>query len=130
MLFGMSHIYGVLHTIQFSEWVGSVLKSLQSADLGILIPSFLLFFAGLGYKIASVPFHMWSPDVYEGSPLPVTTFFSIVPKVAGIAAIIRVSHVFFSNDGFLQYSWVALLLVVSVLTMTVGNVAAIGQTIG
>ena len=126
MLFGMSHIYGVLHTIQFSE-VGSVLKNLQSADLGILIPSFLLFFAGLGYKIASVPFHMWSPDVYEGSPLPVTTFFSIVPKVAGIAAIIRVSHVFFGNDGFLQYSWVALLLVVSVLTMTVGNVAAIGQ---
>ena len=43
---------------------------------------------------------MWSPDVYEGSPLPVTTFFSIVPKIAGIAAIIRVSHVFFGNEGF------------------------------
>ncbi len=126
MLFGMSHIYGALNTIQFSE-VGSALKVITTPQLGILIPSFLLFFAGLGYKIASVPFHMWSPDVYEGSPLPVTTFFSIVPKVAGIAAIIRVSHVFFSTEGFLQYSWVALLLVISVLTMTVGNVAAIGQ---
>ena len=126
MLFGMSHIYGALNTIQFAE-VGVALKSISNGQLGILIPSFLLFFAGLGYKIASVPFHMWSPDVYEGSPLPVTTFFSIVPKVAGIAAIIRVTHVFFSNDGFLQYSWVALLLVISVLTMTVGNVAAIGQ---
>ena len=70
---------------------------------------------------------MWSPDVYEGSPSCNNFFFSIVPKVAGIAAIIRVTHVFFSNDGFLQYSWVALLLLVSVLTMTVGNVAAIGQ---
>ena len=126
MLFGMSHIYGVLNTIQFAE-VGIVIKTLSSAQLGILIPSFLLFFAGLGYKIASVPFHMWSPDVYEGSPLPVTTFFSIVPKVAGITSIIRVTHVFFSNDGLLQYSWIALLLVVAVLTMTVGNVAAIGQ---
>lgn len=126
MLFGMSHIYGVLHTIQFAE-VSAVLKGITNQQLGILIPSFLLFFAGLGYKIASVPFHMWSPDVYEGSPLPVTTFFSIVPKVAGIAAIIRVTHVFFGADGFLQYSWVALLLVISVLTMTVGNVAAIGQ---
>ena len=126
MLFGLSHLYGVLGTIQFAE-LGDKLKLLSTGEVLVLLPSFLMFFAGLGYKIACVPFHMWSPDVYEGSPLPVTTFFAIVPKLAGIAAILRVSLTFFSEEGLLQYSWVGILLVISVLTMTVGNVAAIGQ---
>lgn len=126
MLFGMSHIFGVLGTIQFSE-VGSALTNLSGEQLLILMPSFLLFFVGVGYKIAAVPFHMWSPDVYEGSPLPVTTFFSIVPKVAGIAALVRLSMIFFETAGPLQYSWVGILSVVAALTMTVGNVSAIGQ---
>jgi len=126
MLFGMSHIYGVLGTIQFTG-VLPKLASLSSMEIAILMPAFLLFFAGLGYKIACVPFHMWSPDVYEGAPLPVTAFFAIVPKLAGMAALVRVSMVFFSNEGMLQYGWLGTLQVVAALTMIVGNVAAINQ---
>ncbi|MEC7274846.1 MAG: NADH-quinone oxidoreductase subunit N [Bdellovibrionota bacterium] len=126
MLFGLSHIFGVLGTINFTE-MASALKTIQQTDLIVLMPSFLLFFVGLGYKIACVPFHMWSPDVYEGSPLPVTTFFSIVPKVAGLAAMIRISHTFFSDPGALNVGWVGVLSIVAALTMTVGNVSAIGQ---
>jgi NADH-quinone oxidoreductase subunit N len=126
MLFGMSHIFGVLGTIQFAE-MGPLLAELTMEQKLILMPSFLLFFVGLGYKLAAVPFHMWSPDVYEGSPLPVTAFFSIVPKVAAIGALLRVTMVFFGEEGALQYSWVGILSVVAALTMTVGNVSAIGQ---
>lgn len=127
MLFGMSHIFGVLGTIQFSN-VSVALASLSNTEIAILLPSFLMFFAGIGYKIAAVPFHMWSPDVYEGSPTPVTAFFSIVPKVAGIAVLMRVSLVFFGETGStLQVGWVGLLSVVGALTMTLGNVSAINQ---
>jgi NADH-quinone oxidoreductase subunit N len=126
MLFGMSHIFGMLGTIQFNEIIGTY-NSAGVAELAILIPSFILFFVGLGYKIACVPFHMWSPDVYEGSPIPVTTFFAIVPKIAAMAVIVRVSYVFFGYDGIAQTSWIGLLTVISALTMTVGNVTAIEQ---
>jgi NADH-quinone oxidoreductase subunit N len=126
MLFGMSHIFGVLGTIQFSE-MAAALANLSTMQIAIVLPSFLLFLAGIGYKIACVPFHMWSPDVYEGSPLPVTAFFSIVPKVAGMAALIRVSLMFFGNEGALQVGWIGTLSVIAALTMTVGNVSAIGQ---
>lgn len=126
MLFGMSHIYGMLGSIQFAEIVPKVAE-LQGADQVFLMASFLLFFAGLGYKISAFPFHMWSPDVYQGAPIPVTAFFAIVPKMAGMAVLIRVSHLFFAGDGALSVAWVGLLHVVAALTMTVGNVSAIGQ---
>ncbi|AUN96541.1 NADH-quinone oxidoreductase subunit N [Bacteriovorax stolpii] len=126
MLFGLSHIFGVLGTIQFAG-VAKMIPTLTTAQLAIIMPSFVLFFAGIGYKIASVPFHMWSPDVYEGSPTPVTTFFAIVPKLAGIAVLIRISATFFTVDSTLKIGWVGLMLVISALTMTVGNVTAIGQ---
>ncbi len=127
MLFGMSHIFGVLGTIQFSE-IYTGMSAITSSDALILMPAFLMFFAGIGYKIACVPFHMWSPDVYEGAPLPVTNFFSIVPKVAGIIVIVRVTNVFFAgSENILKESWIVLLMIISALTMTVGNVAAIGQ---
>jgi len=127
MLFGMSHIFGVLGTINFSEMTVAM-TTLDSAKVMILLPSFVLFLTGLGYKIACVPFHMWSPDVYEGSPLPVTTFFSIVPKVAGIAALVRISTLLFSDPtNVMTIGWVGLLSVVGALTMTVGNVSAINQ---
>ena len=127
MLFGISHIYGVTGTIHFSE-IATAFQSLSNTQTMVVMPAFILFFVGIGYKIACVPFHMWSPDVYEGSPLPITAFFSIVPKMAGMAAIIRISLSFFGQSGgVLQDSWVGLLVVVSALTMTVGNVSAIGQ---
>ena len=126
MLFGLSHIYGVFGTIQFTGLVDQ-LNQLNMNQTLVLIPSFLLFFVGLGYKIACVPFHMWTPDVYEGSPLPVTTFFSIVPKLAGITAVMRISMIFLGGEGLFSTSIIGLLVVVSALTMTVGNVTAIGQ---
>lgn len=126
MLFGMSHIFGVLGTINFTE-IMTKMGSLSTNDSLILMPAFILFFAGIGYKIACVPFHMWSPDVYEGSPIPVTNFFSIVPKIAGIVAVVRVTNVFFQDASLLKETWIVLLMIISALTMTVGNVSAIGQ---
>jgi NADH-quinone oxidoreductase subunit N len=126
MLFGMSHIFGVIGTIQFSGMAANIAK-LDHTQILIMMPSFVLFFAGIGYKIAAVPFHMWSPDVYEGSPTPVTTFFAIVPKLAGISALVRVTMIFFSTASPLSVMWVGLMMVIAALTMTVGNVSAIGQ---
>ncbi|MFA6237235.1 MAG: NADH-quinone oxidoreductase subunit N [Bacteriovorax sp.] len=126
MLFGMSHMFGVLGTIQFGGMAANIAK-LDQTQIIILMPSFILFFAGIGYKIAAVPFHMWSPDVYEGSPTPVTTFFAIVPKLAGIAGLIRITMIFFSTPGPLRVGWIGLMMVIAALTMTVGNISAIGQ---
>jgi NADH-quinone oxidoreductase subunit N len=126
MLFGMSHIFGVLGVINFSEMM-PMMKNLSNEQIAILLPSFVLFLTGLGYKIACVPFHMWSPDVYEGSPIPVTTFFSIVPKIAGLAALVRISSVLFGGESMLSVGWVGLLSVIGALTMTVGNVSALNQ---
>lgn len=126
MLYGISHIYGVIGSIEFYG-VSNYIVGASSYSVAILAPAFIMFFVGIGYKIASVPFHMWAPDVYEGSPIPTTTFFSIVPKMAGIAALVRVTYVFFEAESALSITWVALLTVIAALTMTVGNVAAIGQ---
>ncbi len=126
MLFGMSHIYGVLGTIQFSEIVG-IVQGIDKTQALILLPSFVLVFAGLGYKIACVPFHMWSPDVYEGSPIPVTTFFAIVPKIAGIAVLVRITYTFFNYESDISEAWSTLVQLVAILTMTIGNILAIGQ---
>lgn len=125
-LYGISHLYGLLGSIQFTQVI-SGLAALEGARLAVAMLSFLMFFAGIGYKIACVPFHMWAPDVYEGSPIPVTTFFALVPKLAGIAVLLRVSLVFFGTTGPMQANWIGLLHVVTALTMTVGNVTAIGQ---
>ncbi len=127
MLYGISHLYGMLGTIQFVEMIPK-LAALQGGDLAIVMVSFLLFFAGIGYKVSCFPFHMWSPDVYQGAPIPVTSFFSIVPKLGGLAALVRVSMIFFANESLLSVSWIGLMLVISAMTMTVGNVTAIGQT--
>ena len=126
-LFGISHLYGVLGSIQFVEMMPK-LAGLEGMQLYIVLISFLLFFVGIGYKISLFPFHMWTPDVYQGSPIPVTAFFAIVPKMAGIAALIRVSFIFFNSESTLTVSWVGLILVISAMTMTVGNVTAIGQS--
>ncbi|HXH75068.1 MAG TPA: NADH-quinone oxidoreductase subunit N [Bacteriovoracaceae bacterium] len=127
MLFGISHLYGALGTIQFVEIIPK-LVDLEGFGLTVVMISFLLFFVGIGYKISLFPFHMWTPDVYQGSPIPVTVFFSIVPKMAGIAALVRVSMTFFAVESTLSIVWVGLMLVVAAMTMTVGNVTAIGQS--
>jgi NADH-quinone oxidoreductase subunit N len=126
-LFGISHLYGVLGSIQFVEMIPK-LATLEGPSLMIVLVSFLMFFVGIGYKISLFPFHMWTPDVYQGSPIPVTSFFAIVPKMAGLAALVRISFIFFDGDSILAVSWIGLMLVIAAMTMTVGNVTAIGQT--
>ena len=126
-LFGISHLYGVFGSIQFVDMIAK-LPSLQGASLAITMVSFLMFFAGIGYKISVFPFHMWTPDVYQGSPIPVTSFFAIVPKMAGLAALLRVSFVFLQEGSALTVSYTGLILVIAAMTMTVGNVTAIGQS--
>ena len=127
MLFGMSHIYGMLGSIQFGA-IAEGMSTLNYSETWIIAVSFLLYFVGLGYKISSVPFHMWSPDVYEGAPIPVTAFFSLVPKVAGLAALVRTTHIFFGDSSVITNVWIGLIHVIAALTMTVGNVTAIGQS--
>lgn len=127
MLFGMSHIYGMLGSIQFGA-ISTAMSTLNYSEMWIVAVSFLFYFVGLGYKISAVPFHMWSPDVYEGSPMPVTAFFTLVPKLAGLAIIVRTTFVFFDESGAMANVWIGLLHVIAALTMTVGNVTAIGQS--
>lgn len=126
-LYGISHLYGIFGSIHFVDMIDK-LPSLEGTSLAITLVSFLLFFVGIGYKISVFPFHMWTPDVYQGSPIPVTSFFAIVPKMAGLASLVRVTYVFMSEGSPLTVSWIGLILVIAAMTMTVGNVTAIGQS--
>jgi NADH-quinone oxidoreductase subunit N len=84
----------------------------------------LLLIAGLGFKIAAVPFHMWTPDAYQGAPTPVTAFMSVGPKAAGFAATIRIMT---EALGPAWQTWVPIVVIISILTMTLGNVVAVAQ---
>ena len=80
--------------------------------------------AGFGFKIAAVPFQMWTPDVYEGAPTPITAFMSVASKAAGFAVVMRIFDVALLG-GAIQSVWSDLFIVLSLLTMTVGNLAAL-----
>ena len=130
MLFGLSLLFGMAGTgdiTQISSQIAAVLTSGDVSALGVLIAiTFIL--AGIGYKIASVPFHMWSPDVYEGAPIPITAFLSVASKAAGFALFLRFFYTGFDTPEILQsIDWGLLLAIVSALTMTVGNLAALPQ---
>jgi NADH-quinone oxidoreductase subunit N len=128
MIYGMSLLYGLCGGTSLAAVRGAV-GSGESTTLVIVAISLVM--AGFGYKIASVPFHMWCPDVYEGAPTPVTAFLSVGPKAAGFALLIR----FFFGvapdlgpSGFADGSFFAAFIgVMSMLTMTVGNLVAIVQ---
>jgi NADH-quinone oxidoreductase subunit N len=91
-----------------------------------LLLGIVLIIAGFGFKIASVPFQMWAPDVYEGAPTPVTAFLSVASKAAGVAVILRVFYVAFSAD-IVSVDWSAVFAILAVVSMTVGNLVAITQ---
>lgn len=119
MLYGISLYYGVFGTTS--------LNALRSADFTAvprlpLIAAAFFVLAGLGFKMALVPFHMWAPDVYEGAPLPVTAFISSAPKAAAFGALLRALP---NLDGLGMTGVVAVL---SLLTMTIGNIGALRQT--
>jgi len=119
MLFGISFIYGVTNTTDFSLLVKSLSNyhSLSYIGLG-------LFIIGLCFKVALFPFHMWAPDVYEGAPTPVTAFISTLPKVAVLGAFGRILIELF-KDYYID--WSSFLIVLSILTMAVGNLFALLQ---
>ncbi|GBU08567.1 NADH-quinone oxidoreductase subunit N [Bacteroidales bacterium] len=118
MLFGLSFLYGALGTMYFSD-MNALMQSSPMVIFG-----FVLFFVGLAFKISLVPFHLWTADVYEGSPTPVTAYLSVVSKgAAAFALIFAIYHVFSS----LKDIWHPILWVLSVVTITVGNLFAIRQ---
>ena len=130
MLFGLSLLFGMAGTgdlTQISGRLTELLAAGEIAPLAVLIAiTFVL--AGVGYKIASVPFHMWSPDVYEGAPIPITAFLSVASKSAGFALFIRFFYAGFGSTELMQaVDWPFMLAIVSALTMTVGNLAALPQ---
>ncbi len=123
LLYGISLTYGFAGTMQFTE-LARVLSSPQSASAGLVV-GVVFIVAGLAFKLSAVPFHMWTPDVYEGAPTPVTAFMSTAPKVAAMALILRVLEMPF---GQLLHQWSGLIVLVSIASMLLGSLAAIGQT--
>jgi NADH-quinone oxidoreductase subunit N len=122
LLYGISLIYGFTGTTEFA----AIARVVSSSGVNIgLIFGIVFLIAGLAFKISAVPFHMWTPDVYEGSPTPITAFFSMAPKVAAMALFLRAMIVPFEH-AMLQ--WQQIVIFVSVLSMILGAVAAIGQT--
>jgi len=123
LLYGIALIYGATGTTNLKGIYEFVSKSDLLTDPLLLVGMSLLI-VGFGFKVASVPFHMWTPDVYEGAPTSVTAFMSVGPKAAGFAAFLRV---FLYSLSSLQTDWVWILWVLAVLTMTLGNIVAIAQ---
>jgi NADH-quinone oxidoreductase subunit N len=134
MLYGLSLLYGMTGETSIYE-IGSALRTIEP-NLGLLAAA-VLTLAGAGYKISMVPFHFWAPDVYEGAPTPAAAFFSVGPKVAGVALMVRLVWAFgagpLSNSvetwvvaGGL--SWTDILAAFAVITMTLGNLSALFQT--
>ena len=124
LLYGMAMIYGATGTTRLykiATIVGQM--TLPSANI-LLVAGMLLMMTGFAFKIAAAPFHMWTPDVYEGAPTPMTAFMSAGPKAAGFAALLRI---FLLALPTLQAEWSQVLWVLAVLTMTVGNITALRQ---
>jgi NADH-quinone oxidoreductase subunit N len=122
LLFGASLVYGFAGTTQFT----GIIESAQGGELSIGLLFGLVFVsAGLAFKVSAAPFHMWTPDVYEGSPTAITALFATAPKVAAMALFARVVHDAF---GGAVGDWQQIVAFLSVLSMFLGAIAAIGQT--
>jgi NADH-quinone oxidoreductase subunit N len=122
MLYGISMIYGFTGTMDFA----GVAHVIKTGGVGIGLTFGIVFLiAGLAFKISAVPFHMWTPDVYEGSPTPITAYLATASKVASFALVLRAVVVPFP-DAFHQ--WQQIIIFISVLSMGLGAFAAIGQT--
>ncbi|MDA7426621.1 NADH-quinone oxidoreductase subunit NuoN [Thalassococcus lentus] len=121
LLYGASLVYGYSGTTLFS----GIIETASHGDMSVgLLIGLVLVISGLAFKVSAVPFHMWTPDVYEGSPTPVTAFFATAPKVAAMALFARVMHDAF---GGAVGDWQQVVALISVLSMFLGAIAAIGQ---
>jgi NADH-quinone oxidoreductase subunit N len=124
LLYGASMIYGFAGTTNFAGIAQSFGGATDGPPLGVVI-GLVFLIAGLAFKVSAAPFHMWTPDVYEGSPTPVTAFFAAAPKVAAFALFIRVM---IGPFGDLLAQWQQIITFISLLSMLLGAFAAIGQT--
>src|SRR6266545_1664395 len=142
MLIGMSYLYGLTGTTNLFE-LGSRIQAIHAAGASLaatkiaLVVAIVFVTAGIGYKVAAVPWHMWCPDVYEGAPTPFTAFLSVGPKAAGFALALRFFHSALAGpgsgpagfaDALAGIPWPAVVGVISAVTMTLGNFTALGQT--
>ncbi len=126
MIYGMSFLYGAAGTLDVGA-IGQAMASRNVQPTLALVTSVLVM-AGFGYKIAAAPFHMWCPDVYEGAPTPVTAFFSVGPKAAGFAMLVRFLHDLFPpGEPAGRFEWQLVLALLALLTMAVGNFGALHQ---
>lgn len=135
MLFGLSILFGLTGSTKIFAIRDALLVLDGGANFALILAAVFIL-AGFGYKISAVPFHFWTPDVYEGSPTPITAYLSVAPKAAGFAILIRFfNQVFGSGDALIGSEWSAieglpwaqLLGVLAVGTMTLGNLVAIQQ---
>ena len=123
ILFGISQIYGTLGTTRFTE-INDILQATQGALNPVLLLGISLLIAGIGFKVAAVPFHMWAPDVYEGAPTPVTAYLAIGSKAAAFALILRLF-----SQAFMPVidQWQIIFIILAAATMTLGNLVALAQ---
>src|SRR6058998_2123211 len=133
MIYGMSWVFGLTGSMDYAGIARGV-EALDPASRPALFLALVLVLAGFGYKISSVPFHMWAPDVYTGAPIPVTAFLAVGSKAAGFALLMRFFYPVLSHlgiDGTWQFvpgvDWPQLVLVLSMVTMTLGNLTALSQ---
>jgi NADH-quinone oxidoreductase subunit N len=123
-LYGIALVYGATGTTSLSG-IAQFLSNVTLTDSGTLLAGIMLLLVGLGFKIGAVPFHMWTPDVYEGSPTPITAFMASATKAAGFAALLRVLLTAF--DAY-QTDWRPAIWALAILTLLVGSIVALVQT--
>ena len=119
LLYGCSLLYGFTGSTNFE----TISNELNKENTGAIF-AMVFILVGLAFKISAVPFHMWTPDVYEGSPTSISSFFAAVPKVAGLAVLIKFMFIPFSN---ILLEWQTIIIFISIASMILGAVAAIGQ---
>ena len=119
LLYGCSLIYGYTGSVSFP----AIAQAASQGGLGLMF-GLVFLFAGLCFKVSAVPFHMWTPDVYEGAPTPITAFFAAAPKVAAMALFLRVAMSAFPT---IAVQWQQIIVFVAIASMALGSFAAIGQ---
>lgn len=127
MLFGMSMVFGVTGHTNVENIRDAINAMSGVTENSALLLGLVFLIAGFGFKIASVPFQMWVPDVYEGAPTPITAFLSVASKAAGFAVIMRVFIEAFGTEP-LSHNWTMAFAVLAIVSMTLGNLAALSQT--
>ena len=119
LLYGCSLLYGFTGSTNFEN----ISNSLTTQNIGAIF-AMVFILVGLAFKVSAVPFHMWTPDVYQGAPTSITNFFAVVPKAVGLAVIIRFMDLPFKN---ILQEWQIIIVFISIASMILGSVAAIGQ---